>query len=569
MALNKIQFFLTLFFLSIFSFSTHNYISAQVVNSGYDYFLEGIREYNSGNIENGEKLLLESIKTDKSNDASYYYLGLINDEKGEDNLAEHYYRAACEADTSNFWYRMSLAKFYSKTNRIELASSLFEKLCSDFPSKSMVYYEMIDIYTNSNQIDKALDALDRIEKLRGVNEATGNARYQLLTMQGKYDEAMEYLESFIKEYPSPRVAFVLGDLYKSKYNDTLALKYYNQSLAMDPQYTPAYFGLAEVYRMTRQLNLFFKNINIFLADSDMNLTMKENYMKEVVFNPQFVQVFKPQIDTMINNIVSAHPEDTSALFLAGSYYIQTNRPDTGKVFYQTALEMYPDVRSVNMEYISLLYYFKDWEGLIAQIKRSLVYFPEDPFMMEILAISHWQHGEIDMAINTYNDIIKSLPKGSEMLLACYSALGDLYQLKGNLKKTYYYYDKALKINPLHNPVLNNYAYFLSNEGKSLKKALEMSKKTIKSEPDNPTYLDTYAWLLYLTGEYEDAKGYFKHAMLYGGKESAVILDHYADVLYALGESDLAFIYWEQASKMDTTLGIGEKIVKRKSEIKSR
>ena len=105
---------------------------------------------------------------------------------------------------------------------------------------------------------------------------------------------------------------------------------------------------------------------------------------------------------------------------------------------------------------------------------------------------------------------------------------------------------ALKYDPDCVNVLNNYAYYLSQEGRKLKKAYAMSKKTIEAEPDNATYLDTFGWILYLQGKALEAKPFFKHAMLYGGKESPVIMDHYAEVLYALKEYDLASVYWNMA-----------------------
>lgn len=125
-------------------------------------------------------------------------------------------------------------------------------------------------------------------------------------------------------------------------------------------------------------------------------------------------------------------------------------------------------------------------------------------------------------------------------------MGDAYHEMGDAPKAYKAYDKALKINPDYVYVLNNYAYYLSVEGKKLKKAYTMSKKTIEAEPDNATYLDTFGWILYLQGKALEAKPFFKHAMLYGGKDSAVIMDHYAEVLYALKEYDLAFVYWNMA-----------------------
>ena len=95
----------------------------------------------------------------------------------------------------------------------------------------------------------------------------------------------------------------------------------------------------------------------------------------------------------------------------------------------------------------------------------------------------------------------------------------------------------------------------------------MSKITVEIEPNNPTYLDTFAWILHLMGNNIEAKSVFKHAMIYGGKENADILDHYAEVLFALKEYDLAFIYWNQAHKLDPSLGIEAKIETRKKEMK--
>lgn len=532
-----------------------------------DTFIEGIKNFNINDYSTAQLLFQQTIDKDPDNDAAYYYLGLTYYMQKDFENAEVYLKKANEIDQNNFWYRIRLAQFYSDTDRIEVALSLYQELVKDYPAKSSLYYEIIDLYTNDRQIDKALETLDKIESLRGENEATGSARYELLNMQGKYDEAATFLEKFYKTYPSPRTAFVLGDIFKSKYIDSTAIRYYNDALNMDPAYTPANFGLAEVYRIKRNFPLFFKNINVFLSSPDMSLQMKTGYMNEVVMNPQFVQAFMPQVDTMVTNIINAHPGDSTALFFAASYYLRSERVELGKALYLENLHNNPsDLRS-NMEYISLLYYLKEWPELISQVNSSLGFFPGDNSLKEILAIGYWQNKEIDKAIETYLSMIKTLSKNSPELMTCYSALGDLYHEKGVSKKSYSYYDKALKINSEYNPVLNNYAYYLSLEMKDLKKAAQMSKKTILSEPDNPTYLDTYAWILHLMGENVEAKKHFKHAMLYGGKDDADILDHYAEVLFALNEYDLAFIYWEQADKMDPTLGIGEKVTARKASIK--
>ena len=171
--------------------------------------------------------------------------------------------------------------------------------------------------------------------------------------------------------------------------------------------------------------------------------------------------------------------------------------------------------------------------------------------MEYLNSANYYLKDYDAVIRNCRYLIAREPKNTELVKSSWAQIGDMHHLLGDSKSAYKAYDKALKIDPSYAPVLNNYAYYLSEEGKQLKKALAMSRKTVEAEPDNATYLDTYGWILHLLGKDKEAKPHFKHAMLYGGKDSAVQLDHYAEVLYALGEYDLAQVYWSQAKAKNT------------------
>lgn len=138
---------------------------------------------------------------------------------------------------------------------------------------------------------------------------------------------------------------------------------------------------------------------------------------------------------------------------------------------------------------------------------------------------------------------------SAQVLTALSVLGDTYYTGGKRKQAFKVYDMALKINPKYLPVLNNYAYFLSEERRQLKKALRMSRITIKIEPENPIYLDTCGWILHLLGHSDQAEPLFKQAIVSGGRSSAVILEHYADVLDAVGKHNTADYYRELSKKL--------------------
>ena len=152
-------------------------------------------------------------------------------------------------------------------------------------------------------------------------------------------------------------------------------------------------------------------------------------------------------------------------------------------------------------------------------------------------LEHW-----GTVIEEAERLMELQPSDTLALAGNLSVIGDTYHRMGQEKKAYQTYEKALKLKPDYCPVLNNYAYYLSEQRRRLCKAEKMSRITVDLEPDNSTYLDTYGWILFLRGKAAKAKPYFKHAMLYGGKDSPVVLMHYSLVLKALGEEELSSYY---------------------------
>ena len=214
-------------------------------------------------------------------------------------------------------------------------------------------------------------------------------------------------------------------------------------------------------------------------------------------------------------------------------------------------------------------YAQEWEDLSREGRKAFERFPKETAFLEMASMGDYNLEEYDKVLDLCQKVLEVAPRDSSKTLRAWSTMGDIYHQLGDDKKAYKAYDKALKINPDYVYVLNNYAYYLSVEGKKLKKAYNMSKKTIEAEPDNATYLDTFGWILYLQGKALEAKPFFKHAMLYGGKDSVVIMDHYAAVLFALKEYDLALVYWNLALQKNKgeIEGLEEKVKQRRQEMK--
>lgn len=498
--------------------------------------------------DKASSILTSILSDDIENDAAWYYLAQTGIGKGDAAEAEEYLKKAVSLDSGNFWYRYKLARLYAVTQRQELTIGMYEDLLKDFPKKSDLYFELVELYAGQGEYDKALDTIDNIETVFGVTESLAIYRFNLLRALERHQEAYESLERYNKEYSSPYVLSSLADHQMSMYNDSTALAYYDEALELAPDYSPALLGKAETLRMTRKYDDYFKVLDKYMTASDSPAASKAEYLMALVqrTDPKFIRSFMPQIDSVMTKALEVHPKDSVLLQTSAVYYYSTDRKARSKEYFRKNMEYWPQSLSASAGFIEFLMYAEEWEALSEEGRKAYERFPDETAFLEMASVGDYNLKEYDKVLQICNKVLEVAPEDSSKTLRAWSTIGDIYHQKGDDKKAYKAYDKALKINPDYIYVLNNYAYYLSMQGKNLKKAYNMSKKTIEAEPDNPTYLDTFAWILYLQGKALEAKPFFKHAMLYGGKESPVILDHYAEVLYALKEYDMAFVYWNLA-----------------------
>ena len=525
-------------------------VPAQEVDAN---LVDAVSFYTNGQNKKARQLLKTLSIAQPENDAVWYYLSLSA-------LKDRDIEAACEAsakavalDSTNYWYRYTAARLSMLQNKEDEGIARYEALVKDFPDKDGTWYELLDLYLKNQKYEQALKALDEIEKQRGLSEEVVRTRYDVYTAMGRQDEGAAILEKFNEQYSVPSVLSMLGDYYLADYKDSLALVRYEEALMLDSAYLPAVLGKSEVYRHMRRYPDYFKTLEPFFSSKDVSASSKSMYIGNLTrsLDPKILQIHRAGFDSLAVMAGAAHPTDSTLLTTIGSYYYSTGREkEAGKWFRQSA-DLYPESLTQAATYVQYLQLQQDWEALRERSLQGYEHFNNLAFL-DYANLASYNLEDWDSIISNSQMMLNRFPKDKEICLNAWTQLGDAYHSKGDNKNAYKAYKNALKINPDYAPVLNNYAYYLCEEGKDLKKAYNMSKKTIEQEPDNATYLDTFAWILHLMGKDIEAKPFFKHAMLYGGKESAVILRHYATVLEALGEADTAKIYRSQAARLDAS-----------------
>jgi Tfp pilus assembly protein PilF len=127
---------------------------------------------------------------------------------------------------------------------------------------------------------------------------------------------------------------------------------------------------------------------------------------------------------------------------------------------------------------------------------------------------------------------------------------DLFYRKKEYVKSFETFKEALKIKPEDDMILNNYAYYLAEQGQELKEAERMARFVIEKEKGNTTYLDTYAWVLYKRGRYKEAEKILENIISSTNKEDAEWYEHLGYIMKALKKCDKAVDYWKTAYKID-------------------
>ena len=370
---------------------------------------------------------------------------------------------------------------YEAGNLDAAERALLKLHAADSTNDAVLYYLAMCEWEKDYQ-ESAVAHLKKAAELDSTNTWYRSALANIYLGRGDYAAAAPLMEKLIVEEPAtfsnPYMLTVLGDHSLQQYKDSLAMTYFERALMLDPLYAPAELGRAQVFDIRHNYIGYFSSLTNVVVNADVKPDIKVQYIKHMYEN------VTPQF-----------------------YWV--------------------------------------WGDQMNKLVDILtVIHPDDIPSQELKLQTCFIKRDMRAAIERCGIIARlAAEQGDASKLAeAYGNTGDIYHEIGDEKNSFRFYEAALKADPGYVPTLNNYAYYLSLKGKSLRKALKMSKVTIEKEPDNATYLDTYAWILHLLGRDAEAKPYFKHAMIYGGRESATVLEHYSEVLRALGENDLADYY---------------------------
>ncbi len=114
----------------------------------------------------------------------------------------------------------------------------------------MVYYNLSQAYLNTNEYDKALQAISKCLKLYPDYDRGLNLLGMIYLNKKEYNNAMQVFRKNMKENPKYVISiYYLGVIYAQNNDYNTALKYLEKSIEVNSRYKPAYYLIARIYEL--------------------------------------------------------------------------------------------------------------------------------------------------------------------------------------------------------------------------------------------------------------------------------------------------------------------------------
>ena len=537
----------------------------------YQYFyLEAIRQEGLGNFTEAFELYRHCLEIDSLASEAHFAISGFYSQINKDTLALYHLKKANSLEPENDEFAERLGQYYLSQNKIEEGTRVYERLADMYHDRSEFLDILTRIYQYKKDYPKMLETLNRIEVVEGESENLTLSKMQVYSNMGDEKGAYEELLRLVKRHPNDlNYKVMMGNWLLANSRKDEALKAYKAVLKEEPGNPEAQMSLMDYYRATGNDEEADTLLYQILENPETESQTRISLMRQVVADNEQGGGDSTRILNIFSRILSL-PQQTSDMAEMHVAYMNFKHMPTDSILsgLNRVLAINPENIGARLQRLDIMWRDTIDEKVIAECEKAIDYTPEETALYYYLGLAKYLNKDDAGALKALRKGATTIKEDTPMEISSriYMISGDILHSMNLPEEAYAAYDSCLNINPDEISCLNNYAYYLSEENRDLKRAEQMSYKTIKAEPENVSYLDTYAWILYMQKRYEEARIYIDQALKSDSTQtSSVIFEHAGDIYIRLGLKSDASNYWQKAidSGSDNATEIKKKIARTK------
>ncbi|MFR9645175.1 MAG: tetratricopeptide repeat protein, partial [Rikenellaceae bacterium] len=527
---------------------------------------DGVKALNlKGDPAGAYQLFEEAIRADSTYAPAQFAISELLMDSAPD-YAVSYARSAYMSDTTNYWYLSRYAQAVVTQGDYTLARDLYEKLIAIRPLDINAYRLLALLYQQESRTLEAISLLDTAEMRVGRNPYLSVMKQQFLLSTNQSDRAVRDAVAAVEEAPlvvENRVA--LAQLYVGLGRDSLARVEFDAAIEIDSTRIETLVAMANFYKSKGYDSEYLQTLRQIVVSDKMDVVSKVGLVKEVTARRDLYQRARVAVGGVVNALTLQHPNELEVVMIQVRHLITQGLNEEALLYLKSHLEYEPTQVEYYRAVVDIEQYMGRVDSMELYMRRAIDRFPDETslnFEMAYLLVSQ---GSYDKAIEYYKTTLEGAT--DSLKSSVWGTVGDImYQkleteiasdstnrltqkrIKRRLNEVYGAYDRAIELFGDNFLVLNNYAYFLSENGGDLNVALAMAERVVAVQGSNPTYIDTYAWILYRLGRYEEAKSEMRRAISFDTTNNYEIALHYGEILAVLNEMTMAEFYWGKAKQ---------------------
>lgn len=520
----------------------------------YDYILaEALRQKYVGDVSEAATLFEKCIELDKTRAVPYFELAQMYSSAGMSGKSMYYASKAARLETGNYWYQLAAGSLFTQYELKDSALVYFTRALKADRKAVEINGILAGLYSEKGDAVRA-DSLFRV--IEGEGALTPDMSLMMISGllgRSEYDEAAKRTIRLLGQYPDEtRFKALLADIYFEQGLREKSDSIYTDIIERNPDdiESQLLYLISLVYRKEYSGISGFLN-NVFRSDV-VERERKIGVAQRLAGDSAYMENNAESLISSLIILEDSYPGDEEIMSLRPGVYETAGMTDLaikryeeilgngsqGFWFRERLMILYAEKKDYRKLYNLASGYSRDNNRSIL----GKVYY----------ALAAMELKEYEVADAELKKALILAGNNDLMKVQVMSMMGDLKYRMKDYETSYSYYEQALKISPDDPLLLNNYAYFLAEGDRDLKKALKMAEKVMEAEGDNPTYIDTYAWVLFKMGKYREAQKEMLRIFEKGEEKDPELLEHMGYIKRALGKCDEAVIYWRESLEKDSS-----------------
>lgn len=520
----------------------------------YDYILtEALRQKYVGDVNEAATLFEKCIELDKKRAVPYFELAQMYSAAGMGGKSLQYASTAARLEPDNYWYQLACGSLFTQYEMKDSAMVYFARALKADKRAVEVNGILAGLYAEQGNMEKADSLFRTLDGEGALTEDMALMMISGLIVKENLKEAASRTIRLLEQHPGEtRYKALLADIYFEDGQKERSDSIYRQIIEGSPDdiesqllymmnlvYKKEYSGIAGFLNNVFESEVIERERKVAVAGRLANDTV---YVKE---NTE-------SLAASLLILEKKYPDDDEVLSLRPGMYetagmkeeavaryeeiLKNGRP--GFFFKERLLILYVDNREYRKAYdLASVYSRENNRSILGKVYYAMA-------AMELR--------EYQVANNELDKAMILAGNNEELKVQVMSMLGDLKYRMKDYDASYKYYEEALSLAPDDPLLLNNYAYFLAEGDRDLKKALKMAGKVMELDGDNPTYIDTYAWVLHKLGKHREALKEMMRIFVSGDDQDPELLEHMGFIKKSLGKCSEAVVYWKSALEKDSS-----------------